>query len=244
MQTTSNLYKTILAGNHTKEVKLDVYTSGGETLVYSFGMDKLTAMKSSRSLLAEDGFSVGSCVAGKLNATLYATDGNGNSVKIPKMARLIPRIRLVGENGNVSEWLQKGVYFIDTRESNDSTGLTALVAYDAMLKAEADYNVTQQTVSPISDINAVRLIAQQIGVEVDPRTVASMTSGYGVPTPVGYSCREVLSGIASAYGASFCISDSGKLLMLSLTDVPKPTRVLTDETNQYAITFGGVRIIV
>jgi len=244
MQNTSDAYKRILAESHTKEVKLDVYDSSGENFVYSFGMDRLTSVRISRSMFSESEFSVGSCVSGKLNVSVYPTDENERNVVIPKMAMLVPRVRLVSESGETSEWIQKGVFYIDTRNADSLTGILSVEAYDAMMKTEDDYDTSSSAIYPISDISAVRYIANQIGVDVDDRTVDVVSNGYTIPIPIGYSCREVLSGIGVAYGVNFCISDQGKLLAISPTSVPKPTRFLIENTNGFAITFGGVRILV
>jgi hypothetical protein len=199
-------------------------------------------MSTTRGLLQDDGFGVGNCISGKIEISLYPFDKNGNVISIPKMAMLLPSYA-VANNAQISEFIPKGVYFIDTRSVDQDTGLLSLVGYDAMLKAEADYPLDGNNEYPLNDRTVVSVIANAIGVEVDQRTYSVVTGEYNVPLPVNYSCREVLSGIGTSYGANFCITDEGKLLAISANNVVSDPHYLADESGN-AITIGGVRIIV
>lgn len=127
---------------------------------------------------------------------------------------------LVFENSEVghSEWLPQGVYFVDTREvthNDDGLDILTIHGYDAMLKAENDYPSTNH-VWPYKDILVVNEIAQAIGVSVDSRVANFMTIGYMINLPAGYSMRETLEQIASAYAGNFCISPEGKLVFVPI----------------------------
>lgn len=144
-----------------------------------------------------------------------------------------------------SEWLQQGTYFIDTREithNDDGLDMLTIHGYDAMLRAEQPYASTSLS-WPAMDINIVREIAGKIGVQVDPRTVALMTSGYTLPLPTSYSLREILCYIAAKYLGCFIISDIGELRLVSLLEMPAETNYLIDQIGD-VITFGGDRIKV
>lgn len=145
-----------------------------------------------------------------------------------------------------SEWLPQGVFYIDTREvtaNNNGLDILALHGYDAMLKAEQEYS-SNATVSDAPDTEYVQSIADAIGVDVDPRTWDIM-SGYTIPMPFGYSMREVLGFIASAYIGSFVMTDEGKLRLVSLLGLPeRPTESLLGDEYGDAIVFGNDAILV
>lgn len=144
-----------------------------------------------------------------------------------------------------SEWLPKGVFYIDTRErsKNDSKlKILTIHGYDAMLFAEQNYSSTELD-WPAVDISIVNEIASMMGVPVDPRTAQIMTGGNVLPLPANYSLREVLGYIASMYAGSFIMSETGELRLVTLLELPEETSYLIDNAGD-AITFGGDRILV
>lgn len=144
-----------------------------------------------------------------------------------------------------SEWLPKGVFYIDTRERsrNDSKlKILTIHGYDAMLFAEQNYSSTELD-WPAVDISIVNEIASMMGVPVDPRTAQIMTEGNVLPLPANYSLREVLGYIASMYAGSFIMSETGELRLVTLLELPEETSYLIDNAGD-AITFGGDRILV
>lgn len=150
-----------------------------------------------------------------------------------------------------SEWLPKGVYYIDTRQTShndDGVTLMELHGYDAMLKAEQYWGDDMMPSGGwpddgLTDIQVVQMIADKIGVEVDSRTVTDMDGGYKIPMPIGYTLREVLGYLAAPYLGCFIMTEQGKLRMVSILDLPPETNYLIDNAG-YAITFGGDRILV
>lgn len=144
-----------------------------------------------------------------------------------------------------SEWIQQGVYFVDTREvikSESGVDVLVLHGYDAMLKAEQMF-VSSTILGDSVDIDMVNEIARIMGVSVDERTTAMMTMGYTIPLPTGYTLREILGYIASMYVGGFIITDVGKLRLVSVLEMPEETNFLINQDYDY-ITFGGYRIIV
>ena len=138
-----------------------------------------------------------------------------------------------------SEWLAQGVFFVDTREvtqNNNGLDILTLHGFDAMLKTEQEYS-SNVTVGNNIDIAYVRAVASAIGVTVDPRTWEIMQTGYVIPFPLGYTMREILGYIASAYAGCFIISDTGQLRLVAFEDIESETRYLIDEIGEY-ITFG------
>ena len=144
-----------------------------------------------------------------------------------------------------SEWLPMGVYYIDTRETTknfDGLDLLILHGYDAMLFAEQMYPATEHD-WPMSDVQVVAEIASTMGVEVDPRTWDVMTSGYEISLPASYTMREALGYIAAMYVGSFIMTETGKLRLVTMLELPAETSYLID-AGGFAITFGGDRILV
>lgn len=240
MQETSALYKSIVSGPYSCRCKLVVYS--GSTLVGEFGMDRLTEMSTAQAMIKDDKLLIGNCISGSINVSFYPTDGNGDTVEIPRMAKLVPMVQIYNDN-NTSEWIQKGEFFIDTRYVNALSGLMTLTGYDAMLKAESDYPSDDESEYPKSDIDIVEFIASGLGVDVDDRTYDVIDADYQIGLPIGYSCREVLSGIATLYGANFVITDLGKLRAIGIGDIGQSVCYLVDENNN-VILIGGEAINV
>lgn len=230
MQDTSQIanYDTIFAtGNFSVETKLNI--NGVD-----YGEDKLFSIQTTPTLF-KDVPSVGNCTS----AEIYIVMETPN-VAIPKMAMMKPYIRLVGET-LTSDWLQKGVFFIDTRERTDYSNTPSVLSihgYDSMLKAEALYPEDDPGNYPMADTDVVALIAETMGIDVDERTYDIMTEGYEINLPATYSMREVLSNIASMYASNFCITPLGKLRLVGLTDIGEEIRFLSDQ-HGIAISFGA-----
>lgn len=261
MQNTSALYDQIIAeDNHWFETTLVIGESGrltdqiGDVILFggtailvdtggpSSGFDEsvLMSLSTNHALFNKNIPVVGSAVSGEITVTMI-----NPAADIPKMARLAPYVRVT--NGiDTSEWLPKGVYYIDTREtSHNSNGLDILTlqGYDSMLMFEQDYPSDNQHNYPLLDTTMVEFIANSINIGVDPRTIERMNKGYMFPLPLGYSSREVLGLIAASYGGNFIISDENQLLLIKLGDLPRETNYLIDEDGDVII-FGDDMILV
>lgn len=144
-----------------------------------------------------------------------------------------------------SEWIPKGVYYIDTREisrNSDGNDVMSFHGYDAMLFGEQPYPETSFA-WPTSDLNVVNDVAAKMGVPVDPRTTAIINENYQISLAAGFTMREILGYIASMYVGSFVMTDTGKLRLVTILELPPETNYLID-TSGSAITFGGDRILV
>lgn len=231
MQETSQLYQTILASdNHWYETRLVVTGVGVYTDIFSLTTD---------IEMFHGTPTIGSAVAGEISVSLIYP-----SEDIPSMAEIRPQVRICNATSQ-SEWLDQGVFYIDTRErtkNDNGLDILQLHGYDAMLRAEQPFQSDTITGDSL-DTALVAEIARIMGVEVDARTYTLMNRAYPLPLPVGYSCREVLGYIASMYVGSFIMSDSGKLRLVSILELPPETNYLIDREGD-AITFGGDRILV
>ncbi len=204
MKSTTTLYNTILASDHWQEVKITI--AGRD-----YGMSALTSLRTNRDVFGSGSPEMGLAPAGEIRLTLYA-----DSAQIPRMAELRPYIR-IRNSTQVSEWLPKGAYYLDTREA-DSTGLLTLCGFDAMLKAEADYPSSSLSWSAL-DTDVVSEIAAAMNVRLDPSLSTRMNAGFRIPLPVQYSMRETLQNIAALYGGSFILADNSRLKLICLADV-------------------------
>lgn len=266
MQETSDKYKRILQEDHWFDTSVTIGDSGrlvdeqGNLILFGadsilvdtggpdsgFREDHLFDVQVNSELFKNGDFGVGTANASYIDITMVAP------FNIPRKGRICVYVRACNDSA-VSEWIQQGVYYIDTRQqTHDSRGFDVLTlhGYDAMLLSEITYPSDNTHTYPLLDKAMVQFIADNMkisadssGVRVDPRTWEIMTAGYKFPLPVGYSMREVLCMIAAAYAGNFIISPTGDLRLVSMFDLPPETRHLITEDG-YKITFGGLYILV
>ena len=155
---------------------------------------------------------------------------------IPTTAKMIP-YALVN-----NQWEQLGVFYLDER-SIKPTGIMTVVAYDSMLKADKVWVPDQSLEFPMQMDDAVDIIAELMGITVDPRT--NVSHAYTIDYPANdYTLRDVLKFIAVANGGNWTITRNDQLLLVPLVgSMPPETHYLIEEGGD-AITFGGVRILV
>lgn len=237
MHNTSETYRRLLSMPHVKQTRLAIGESTRPEDAFDESM--LCSIKTSVNLFSEDTVVIGSCVSGEIDITMLEP-----SIAIPKRAKLVPYVRLT-DGTTHSEWIQKGVYYIDTRQVQDKgTGVRKLIihGYDSMLKAEQDY--AQSSLDwPARDIDVVNEIADALGVAVDSRTTELLTQGYKLQLPSTYTYRETLGYIAAMYAGCFIMSDLGELRLVAIWDLPEQFAYLVTEEHEI-ITAGGVRIRV
>lgn len=155
---------------------------------------------------------------------------------IPRMSKIVPKAFVDGQ------WEQLGVFYLDER-SVKPTGIMTVIAYDSMLKADKVWVPDQSLEFPMPMDNAVDIIAELMGITVDPRTHVSHT--YTIDYPANdYTLRDVLRYIAVANGGNWTITRNDQLLLIPLVgSAPPETHYLIEEEG-FAITFGGDRILV
>lgn len=257
MQETSELYKSIIEGNHWFETKVVIgdefylideeanyITFGGVCIYYDsdsggFGENMLKEVKTYQHVFTDDKPTIGCCVSGEIDVTMVKP-----TAYIARMSSIKPFVRACNDTQQ-SEWIPKGVFYIDTREESETTNEITFHGYDAMLKAEADFPTNNGDIGtwPVADYNVVAYIATLMGIEVDERTYEVMQRGYMIEYPAGYSQREVLSFIAAMYAGNFIMTDEGKLRLVRINEIGIETHFLVDD-NGYSITFGGDSILV
>ncbi len=152
----------------------------------------------------------------------------------PRAAEVRPYVR-----EGTGAWQPLGVFWIDRRTEAD--GRLDIVAYDAMMRAEALWTPGDGLTFPMTMEAAARTIAAAMGTELDSRCV--FDGSYTVDHPAGaYTMREVLGYIAAAHAGNWQVTAEGKLLLTPLYgSMPPETSYLVTEDGD-AILFGGVRI--
>lgn len=162
-------------------------------------------------------FEIGNAIARELQIKLFPT------APIPRTARIERYVQLVIKDASgvvttESEWIPKGVFYVDTRPKSPN-GMYTLTAYDSMLKTDSKWWDSSRGTGtwPMSMNDAVLDIASTIGVEVDSRTVINST--YTVDYPNDRTMREILCDIASAHGGVWVITDENKLRLLTFTPI-------------------------
>lgn len=229
MQSVSTLYKRLLADpEHVREAKVNI--AGTE-----YGQDRIFTCSVSGDLFPDA--AAGGTISREIDLTI---EPNG---PIPRMAQISLFSRL-SSGGEVSEWLPRGVYYVDTRETSQATGLLSIHGFDAMLKAEETWLDPSDNTGewPISQKTAVEDIAGRMGISVDPRS--QFRSGYRVEYPNDLTMREVLKYIALCHGGNWSMTGDGQLLLTPLGGLPEETSYLIDGMDGGAILFGEVRLIV
>ena len=243
MQTTSALYKSILSGEHWFESRVVLEGVG------TFDIDSIVSLRIVKELFKSTP-SVGNAISSEIFVELLEPE-----VAIPKACKIIPYVRVCNNTYNPltkvytaaqSEWLQQGVFFIDTREvlsDGYSTARLLLHGYDALLKADIDFP-SQTHAFPTTPLQIVLDVAAAIGVALDTRTVDLLSGdSYAINLPSNYSCREVLQIVAGMFVGNFTMSYDGKLLLRAIYDLPPETNFLITRDGE-AIVFGEDRILV
>lgn len=189
-------------------------------------------------------------ISHEVKSQLFEKLGIGNAncktLKLSLIADSIPRGAVITryarlKNGDFStDWIEKG-WFIANRRTQDGD-VWGIEAYDYMRKAENEWIPDPSIEFPLSMKDAAEVIAELMGVSLDPRTILS--ESYFVDYPAeGYTMRNVLCFIAAANGGNWVMTDKNNLLLVPLFGMPTETNLLIDEWGD-TITFGGDAILV
>lgn len=198
MRTVSQVYRDLLFSGAAMEVRATV---GGVT----YGMDSLAACSIAQAAMSGQIPEIGACVSNTLSLEIL------DPAPIPRMADILIETRLT-DGVAVSEWLQMGTFYVDTREYIHG-GVVRLEAYDDMLKAEQSFaDLFQWDQSwPIKMSEALQLISDAMGTPLDGRNVIK---DYDIGGPEDYTCRDVLGFIAAANAGNWTISPQRTLRLV------------------------------
>lgn len=240
MQTVSETYARLLKQAGTiKQHK--VLIDGVE-----YTQERIVGAPITTNSLFEDtqGPQIGQANAGRIVLTIRPREEPiPRTAKVELFTRLVDMDHLNGVMRQSSEWLPKGVFYIDTRRADAKTGTMTIHGFDAMLLHGSETYLTAEDVGewPRACDTVVADICARMGVELDQRTVLDAT--VLVPYPNDWTIRELLGMIAAAHAGNWTITDAGMLRLIPLWSVPDETHYLVDEHGD-PITFGGDRILV
>ena len=103
-----------------------------------YGEEMLISVKTTRRVFKNNVPEVGCCPIGEIYVEMHMPKGY-----IARKSALIPYIRLVSTvNGITSEWIRKGIFYIDTRDNtynDDGLNILTMHGYDDMMRAEVPY---------------------------------------------------------------------------------------------------------
>lgn len=240
MQEVSALYRELLARlDCRKEFKAVI--AGEEYRCW----DRIVSLETSGGLFEQESLCAGSAVSRE--AELVLRDPG----TIPAGAQVKLYYRLTA-GGQVSEWVQRGEFYVNTRESDLSAGTLTLHCFDKMLLADRPWEPDQSLEFPMPMPDAVRELCRLLGLTLDPRTVLNpaYTIDYPAsnpddPDPVNnnYTIRQIFRWIAAAHGGNWTITETGLLRLVRLRDLPPETSYLVTERGA-AIVLGGVRLLI
>ena len=240
MQTVSATYESILNGEHWAECKVTIVDDLGVTQDVS--ESELFSVQIKEGAL-DNHFALGNAISSEINIVMIDP---GEEWTPATMGQIRVYVRICNDTQQ-SEWLPKGVFYIDTREKDRSVGdlnLLKLHGYDAMLMTEQDYPETSWNTK--SDYNVVKEICTYLGWTLESGTdtfFQTTRAGYVLPTPYNYSIREVLQSIAAVNCGNFVMDEEGKLKLIRFNALPTETYYLITPAGSY-ITIGGDRIVL
>ena len=207
---------------------------GNDEEVHNYGSSQLIFMKISSGIFNE--LSIGNCLAGEIEIKMIMPQ-----YEIQRMAKIVPYFA----DESAFSGTARGVFFIDTRSvthNSDGLDILTLHGYDAMLKAERELPQL-----PLQDTYGDRYILQQIataiGVSLHPDTLDMIDKGYTFPLPTGYTMREILGFIGSAYGGNWIFDGQGRLKFVPLTSgMPDYYVIATNNSVPIAATVNGEEV--
>lgn len=239
-------WESLFAQGARRELRV---TFSSDFFLKTYGQDKITGGRITSDLFAGGRMSVGGTVAAVCEISIIDPLTNG-AENIPRACPFTVEIRLA-EGNDASAWYPLGTFSVDTRERSETMPeVLSITGYDAMLRGETPYYPYGSEITgwPKTDIDAVRDIADRLGVKVGADVGYIMIRRYAIPSPDagegGFTVREVLGYIGAMYGGNWFIDAYGYLRLALVGDEPAPgVDVLVDE-NGDVIKIGGVRIIV
>lgn len=232
MQQTTDAFKRITSGEYSSRAKAVIAEA-------EYSEDDLWSVKIRRNVFGGNNPSIGNCISAEIDITFNEPVGD-----IPRMAEIRPYSQVYNDTESDTAWLPKGIFYIDTRDTNEGKKTVSVHGYDAMLKADKPYPASTMA-WPAKDAAVLREIAADMDVVIDDRTwdIIPTAGDYSIPLPTQYTEREVLGFIAGMYGGSFVMNDFGQLQLIELNGLPEETDLLINEAGNF-ITFGGTRIML
>lgn len=219
MQTRPAKWAAIFAAPHKTEYKAQI--AGVE-----YGSDRIMATPSITKPLLEK-----PTIGRVCSATLSIQIRPYEDITIPKAARVHLYSRLVSAEGETTDWIPQGKYYVSSRSGKTTVTLTCR---DDMLKGGVTYIDKSELDWPASQIDIVSEIITLMDVELDERTSLRNGAGYIVDTVNGdMLITEILGLIAACNGGNWVMTEAGKLRLIPLTSPAVPVQELAQAYNGY-----------
>lgn len=159
--------------------------------------------------LTQNGLSVGNVVSACCDFTVRTSD------TIAKSATVLIQMRIT--NGtSTSEWLPAGTFYVARRATDPVAGTIALQCFDALLKANAEYEGSATW--PCAMDTLATEIATTLGVTVDSRTVIATGAAYTVTPDENPTLSDLLGLIGAANGGNWIMTPAGELRLVPIVD--------------------------
>ena len=198
MQTTSAAWKALFAaGDYWLETRATiagtVYTEMSNPVI--------------TRALTQNGLTIGNAVSATCQFSVLTEN------TIPRAAEVVIEQRLT-DGATASEWLPAGTFYISRRTRDAVTGLLTLECYDALLKANAIWELASGA-WPRTMGSVAAALSALLGVEIDSRTAIRTGAAYVIEQPEpGTTIHDVLALIAAANGGNWIITPAGKLRLV------------------------------
>lgn len=181
-----------------------------------------------------------------VSATLTVTIIPYSNVSIPKAARVHLYSRLTDADGNTTDWIPQGKYYVSSRSGKTNITLTCR---DDMLKGGDTYLDKTTLDFPAQQVDIVTEIAELMDVEIDERTSLLEGTAYAVDEVSSDTLMtEILGFIAACNGGNFCMTEEGKLRLIPFASPGDPVQEIEQSYNDYtntgdAITYTRVTLV-
>ena len=153
----------------------------------------------------QEGFAIGNTISQSLDLTLL---NRGDIIYSTSQIKVEIGLKIAAK----IEYILMGIFNIDDIEKTDYT--TKFTAYDNMIKFETDY------FSELGDKPTLKQVENELSSKTGVEFTGSLPD-YNVSKLEGFSCREVLSYVASICGGNAFITREGKFTIKSLSEVEK-----------------------
>lgn len=224
---TSALYKELRAQEgswyETQVVRGAVIYGDNPLHPYEKKIEKLSI---NPALFDDNGPQIGIARAAKCTLQIYE-----DKRAWPRMASFLVRMRLhSADDSQVSEWINKGVFFTDRRKP-DVFGMLTITAMDGMLLLEQSWTdkVAQLPEKwPITAAAAAPLLVEATGIELEDDGILDDAVAFiGLNTKA--TAREVWSDIAAAHACNLQLTTEGKLRLVPYTQLATYTGAVVDQ---------------
>lgn len=153
----------------------------------------------------QEGFSIGDTISQSLDLTLL---NRGDIIYSTSQIKVEIGLKI----GSTIEYILMGIFNIDDIEKTDY--ITKFTGYDNMIKFETPY------FSSLGDKPTLKQVVNELSKITGIEFIGSLPN-YTVSKLEGFTCREVLSYVASICGGNAVITRDGKFTIKSLSEIKK-----------------------